>query len=378
MIGNAHTQSRHVHREAVIYCRCSPRPQDDSASLAKQEGDCRAWCTARGMQVHGVYVDSKKSGRTLDREGLKRAIAHATRDKLAIVAYDLSRLSRSQRDTLQLLDELTQHGAAAVTVSGLAVDTTTPQGRVVISLMAAMNEYFREINAASTKEALEYRKQMGWPVNHARYGFTNKNGLVEPEPEAHRILQWIYWRMSQGYGERSLCCELEARGIRYKSDHRKCSWSWRHCIIQHAMRHAPEKIGPQVIDGHDLHVNAMLAAGVYPWKRHFSRQRPPVLFRREIVRDWRGGWPHKYSVGKEPVLDREGRLTVSVAELAKRQQEAWEATKATSKRRKIVTPASVEGLLGAADYLEPVKGWWTVGELEAASEERAVETPADA
>src|SRR3954452_17299763 len=91
--------------KAVVYLRVSTDEQAaDGNSLASQEARCRALCTARGLTIAAVYVDAGKSGGTLERDGLSelRATIRAGQAGVVVV-YAVDRLSRSQRDTLNLL-----------------------------------------------------------------------------------------------------------------------------------------------------------------------------------------------------------------------------------------------------------------------------------
>lgn len=93
----------------------------------------------------------KASGVKTAREGLERAIKALNAGDVFLVTR-LDRLARSTRDIWNLLDAITRRQASFRSLADTWADTTTPQGRLLLSLLASLAEYERELIHARTDE----------------------------------------------------------------------------------------------------------------------------------------------------------------------------------------------------------------------------------
>ncbi len=95
-------------------------------STAKQDLDRQVDALHQaGVAPERIYLD-KKSGATTDRPGLKAALEYA-RDSDVIVVHTLDRLSRTVRDTLNLIHELAERGVGVRNLADpIKVDSTNP------------------------------------------------------------------------------------------------------------------------------------------------------------------------------------------------------------------------------------------------------------
>lgn len=93
----------------------------------------------------------KESGAKADRKQLAKAIDALNPGDVLLVTR-LDRLARSTRDMWNLLDAITQRGASFRSLADTWADTTTPQGRLLLSLLASLAEYERELIRARTSE----------------------------------------------------------------------------------------------------------------------------------------------------------------------------------------------------------------------------------
>ena len=92
----------------VIYIRVSTLEQaEEGYSLSEQEERLIKYCEAMGWEVYKVYTDGGYSGGSMDRPGLKEMIADIEAGLIdKVVVYKLDRLSRSQYDTLYLIEKV--------------------------------------------------------------------------------------------------------------------------------------------------------------------------------------------------------------------------------------------------------------------------------
>jgi len=153
---------REAMKQAVLYARFSPRPNaDECMSCEFQIEKCRAFCEARSFDVVGVYRDDGISGKDIrNRPGFQQALIHACKIHGVLVGYHLTRLSRGIMDAVHICETLEKHKADFAIVTQ-AFDTTTPSGRFMFYVMAAIGQLQREETGARTKEQLKMMHSMG-------------------------------------------------------------------------------------------------------------------------------------------------------------------------------------------------------------------------
>ena len=200
--------------KAVGYIRVSTTKQaDEGVSLAVQELKIRQWASLNDADLLSVHHDDGVSGKTAARSGLQAALADARKTGAALVVYSLSRLSRSTRDTLSIADELDKAGCDLVVLHE-KIDTTTPSGRMVFRMLAAINEFERDQVAERTKSAMAHIKAQGRRVGSIPHGYRlgDGNALVsdEREQEIGRLVREL---RAGGWTLQSISDELAARGL---------------------------------------------------------------------------------------------------------------------------------------------------------------------
>lgn len=90
-------------KNIVIYARVSTKKIESDTTTSQLE-ELRRYAAANGLTVAGEFIDTC-TGRELDcRDGLKKAIATASSIGAPVAVVELSRLSRSIRDVIDLLE----------------------------------------------------------------------------------------------------------------------------------------------------------------------------------------------------------------------------------------------------------------------------------
>jgi DNA invertase Pin-like site-specific DNA recombinase len=123
----------------------------------------------RGWQLVDVMVDAGASGKSLTgRPALADALALLEKGHAdALIVAKLDRLSRSVLDFAGVLARAERRGWALIALD-LGVDTTTPAGRMVANVMAAVAEWERSVIAQRTKDAMAVAKARGVHCGRAR------------------------------------------------------------------------------------------------------------------------------------------------------------------------------------------------------------------
>ena len=133
-------------KRVAIYVRVSTQEQaEEGYSIGAQTERLTAYCKARDWVVYNTYVDPGFSGSNADRPALKRLIADVENNKVDLVlVYKLDRLSRSQKDTLLLIEDVfNKHGVDFVSINE-NFDTSTSFGRAMVGILSVFAQLERE------------------------------------------------------------------------------------------------------------------------------------------------------------------------------------------------------------------------------------------
>lgn len=147
----------------LIYCRVSTDEQaEEGASLDMQEQACRRYAEMRGYRVADVVRDDGYSATTAKRPGYQRALRDLTSGAAAgIIAWKLKRLHRNTRNWLDLAALSVDRGfGIAVVVDG--IDTATPHGRAIATVLATFAQLESEEIGVQTSAAMRYLKGQGY------------------------------------------------------------------------------------------------------------------------------------------------------------------------------------------------------------------------
>jgi len=106
-----------------------------------------------------VYAE-KISGAVSDRKALARAIAALGAGDVLLVTR-LDRLARSTRDLLNVLDAVAKAGAGFRSLADAWADTTTPHGRLMLTVLGGLAEFERELVRARTDEGRKRAQARG-------------------------------------------------------------------------------------------------------------------------------------------------------------------------------------------------------------------------
>ena len=129
----------------ALYPRVSGHEQEDNYSIPEQIKRMTAYCEARGWMVYKIYTDSGFTGSNLDRPGLQMMIKDAETKKFDMVlVYKLDRLSRSQKDTLYLIEDVFDKHEVFFTSITENFDTSTPTGKAFLGILAVFAQFERE------------------------------------------------------------------------------------------------------------------------------------------------------------------------------------------------------------------------------------------
>lgn len=148
-------------------------------------------------KIRKVFID-KVSGKNMDRPQLKAMLDYVREGDIVVVS-DFSRLARSTRDMLQIVQELTEKGVGLISLKE-NVDTDTPQGRFMLTVFAALAELERETILQRQREGIAIAKQ----------GHKYKGRKPLPFDEDKLKAECKKWRM----GEQTAVSTMNKLGIK--------------------------------------------------------------------------------------------------------------------------------------------------------------------
>lgn len=113
------------------------------------------------LTAHGIerWYTEKISGKNMDRPKLQEMIDFA-REGDTIYVHDWSRLSRSTKDLLDLVDRLSTKGVHLYSLKE-GFDTSTPHGRLMLGILASIYEFERTNLLERQREGIAIAKREG-------------------------------------------------------------------------------------------------------------------------------------------------------------------------------------------------------------------------
>lgn len=151
---------------AVLYSRVSTSNHGQDPEVQSRE--IREYCQRRGWKLADEYVDSGISGAKERRPQLDRLIADAHRRRFdVVVVWRFDRFARSVSHLLRALETFRALGIEFVSLSE-QVDTTTPMGKMIFTVLGAVAELERSLIAervrAGIRNARAKGKRLGRPT----------------------------------------------------------------------------------------------------------------------------------------------------------------------------------------------------------------------
>jgi putative DNA-invertase from lambdoid prophage Rac len=126
---------------AAIYCRVSTVDQN----CVRQETDLLAFAAKAGYTVAGVWKETA-SGSKINRQQRQHVLTLAQARKIdVILVTELTRWGRSTLDLFHTLHDLLSWNVCLIAQTGLQFDLTTPQGKLIATLMAGLAEFERDL-----------------------------------------------------------------------------------------------------------------------------------------------------------------------------------------------------------------------------------------
>ena len=202
-----------------LYPRVSGHEQEDNYSIPEQIDRMKKYCESKDWMVHKIYTDSVYSGSNMDRPGLQEMIRDCENGKLDMVlVYKLDRLSRSQKDTMYLIEDVFEKNGVGFTSMTENFDTSTPHGKFIVGILAVFSQLERSRITERTMSGKDGRAKEGkWHGSKwVPIGYDYTDGLLIPnEYEAMQVRE-IADLFLKGTPVRTIERMVTKKGYRHK------------------------------------------------------------------------------------------------------------------------------------------------------------------
>lgn len=207
-----------THKHTALYLRVSTEAQaDEGYSLTAQAEKLEAYCHMKGIMTFRRYVDGGFSGSNLSRPAITElidAIRHNTVER--VVVYKLDRLSRSQKDTLYLIEDVFLPNHVDFVSINENIDTGSPYGRAMIGILSAFAQLERENIFLRTRMGMIERVKQGYWQGGGKvpfgYDYDPQQGILVPNADADTVRE-IYARYLAGQSAGRIARDL---GLKYE------------------------------------------------------------------------------------------------------------------------------------------------------------------
>jgi site-specific DNA recombinase len=176
--------------QAVIYCRVSTQMQVGPGhySISMQRELCSKYAEENNIPIRGIFIDEGKSGTSRKgREKLEEALL-ALKTGDYFIVYHLTRLARSIRDGLEILDYIKSQECEFISITQ-NFNTSTSGGKLMLNIMLSFAEFEAENTRERIVDGLNERKRQGKFIGRIPYGYMdNGEGLLIPNNDDYEIL----------------------------------------------------------------------------------------------------------------------------------------------------------------------------------------------
>jgi len=207
-------------KKAALYIRVSTDAQyEEGYSVEAQKLKLEQYCALHDIVSYEFYIDGGWSGSNIDRPEMKRMIEEITARKIgAVIVYKLDRLSRSQKDTIILLEEVFNPNDCNFISLNENFDTTTPYGKAMIGILSVFAQLERENIKERTRMGMQERVKSGYWMGGGKvpfgYDYDSNKDILVPNEYAEDVRQ-IFDLYLQGYSTTQLAKMFDVAGDRH-------------------------------------------------------------------------------------------------------------------------------------------------------------------
>lgn len=183
------------------YCRYSSDMQDEK-SIEQQKIEITEYAQKNNIEVVSFYCDEAKSGTKDNRDNFQAMISDACKNKdiECVLVWKTDRFARNVQDSLYYRSKLKKNGTKLISITQ-PIDDSTPEGKLMTTLLAGMDEYYSQ-NLASNVRRAQKQKARNFEFNGgtAPLGFNIKDKHYVINEKEAVIVRKIFELYIKGHG----------------------------------------------------------------------------------------------------------------------------------------------------------------------------------
>lgn len=173
-------------QRVIIYARVSTKEQNPDMQLS----DLREYAKARKLQLINEYVDFASGSRN-DRENYVKLFDDVRKRKADIVlVWKFDRFARSTRELINALEEFNSLGVNFISYKE-NIDTSTPTGKIIFTVISAFAEFEREILRERVIAGMEKAKAKGIKIGRPEIPLFIKKKIFELKKDGYTYKQIV-------------------------------------------------------------------------------------------------------------------------------------------------------------------------------------------
>ena len=178
----------------------------------------RIGAVAMDLDLVAIVEDAGISAKSLDRAGLRSALAMLTSGKAeALLVTKLDRLTRSVRDLGELVETYFATRYSLLSLSD-SIDTRTAAGRLILNVLTSVAQWEREATGERTRDALRHKASKGeFCGGQAPYGYSVENGKLVRNEAEQAVIGAVADFKAAGLSLNAIARELDLAGLAPRS-----------------------------------------------------------------------------------------------------------------------------------------------------------------
>ena len=204
--------------KAYGYCRYSSDLQTE-ASIEQQKNELIEYANKNNITIIDFYCDEAKSGTKDTRENFQCMISDCKNKNVdCILVWKTDRFARNTQDSLFYKMKLEKLGIKLISITQ-PIDTNTPEGQLMYTLLAGMDEYYSKNLASNVKRALKMNAQncqFNGGIAPLGYSIVDKKYVINEQerPVIEKIFNWYI----NGLGILEIASKLNLEGYKTRKN----------------------------------------------------------------------------------------------------------------------------------------------------------------
>ncbi|MEA4827521.1 MAG: recombinase family protein [Clostridium sp.] len=206
-------------KKAVGYVRVSSEGQIDNTSIGEQTEKIKLYCQLHNVELIKIFNDKGETGSKVDkRKGYNEMITYIQNNNIdAIIVNKIDRIHRSGKNLLIMVEDMLEPLNVAFISITEQFDTSSPQGKLFLTMLGGFAEFERStINARTKSGRVATAKKGKFAGGKIPFGYIlidSNNFILEIDEEKANIVKNIFEMRSGKYSLQRIADELNNKGM---------------------------------------------------------------------------------------------------------------------------------------------------------------------